>query len=307
MRTRRHFLKQAGIATALLAGGNFPFRSLATAGTAHGLTILYTNDVHSQLQPFPEDAPQYAGLGGAAARAALIAGIRKESEHVLLLDAGDMFQASPLFDLYQGTPEMNIMNSMQYDAVTIGDHDFDGGIEVLARQCAAASFPVLCSNYKTEGTLLHNKLQPYTVLNKGALRVGIFGVGVQLKGLAPDNIASAIGYIDALAVANDMARRLKQKEHCHLVICLSHLGLEYNYNKVSDRTLAAASEHIDVIIGGHSHSFLYTPLRLKNKHGNEILVCQAGWGGAHLGRLDFIFSDQKNILSGNAQTVVPVK
>jgi len=307
MQTRRHFLKQLGLGSALVAASSFPYNSLAAAVAPHRLTVLYTNDVHSRLEPFPTDAPLYGGLGGAAVRAALIGEIRKEAEHVLLLDAGDMFQASPLFDLYKGVPEIKAMNLMQYDAAAIGDHDFDGGITTLARKADAAAFPLLCSNYTVAGTALEGKLHPYKVIRKGALRIGVFGIGIQLKGLVPDPIADTIGYKDALVVANDTARQLRHKEHCALVICLSHLGLEYNYNKVSDRTLAAGSEHIDVIIGGHTHSFLDKPLRLKNKSGNEVLVCQAGWGGTHLGRLDFIFSDKKNILSGNAQTVVPVK
>lgn len=302
MQSRRAFLKQSAIAGGLLLTGGFPLLSLASR-TFERLTILHTNDTHSHLEPFATD--QFAGLGGVANRAALINQIRAEAQHVLLLDAGDFFQGTDYFDIYKGTPEIEALNLMKYDAITIGDHEFDAGIDNLAERLSDVRCPVLNANYGFAGTSMEGKTQPYTTIRKGEMKIGIMGIGIELNGLIADSVATNIKYADPIKTANETAQKLKQKENCDFIICLSHLGFEnYFSKKVNDKNLAQETTNIDVIIGGHSHTFLDKPFIVRNKKKKNVLITQAGWGGVKLGRIDFIFSDKKKILSANAQTVI---
>lgn len=256
------------------------------------LTILHTNDTHSRLDPFPMDGSRNQGLGGVAVRASHIHRIRQEEEHILLLDAGDIFQGTPYFNLYKGEPEIKAMTAMGYDATTIGNHDFDAGMENLATQLKLyASFPMLVCNYGLQETPLEGLLKPWQVFKKGKLRIGVLGVGIEGKGLVPDNLFGKTVYRDPIADANRTAQLLKKEQDCDLVICLSHLGNKYaGEQKVSDETLAKESENIDLIIGGHTHTFLDKPLVYINKKGREVLVNQVGFAGINLGRIDFEFS-----------------
>lgn len=258
------------------------------------LTILHTNDVHSRLEPFPMDGSRNQGLGGVAARAKAIEAVRAEGGHVLLLDAGDIFQGTPFFNFYKGEPEMKAMTMMGYDACTMGNHDFDAGMENFATQLQHARFPVLLCNYDFSGTPMENKTIPYTVIHKGKLKIGITGVGIEMKGLVPDNLYGATKYLDPIVEANRVADDLKKKQGCDMVICLSHLGFKYRENnKVSDEIFASSSENIDLIIGGHTHTFFDKPLTYKNKTGSDVIVNQVGWAGIILGRLDYVFKANK--------------
>ena len=283
--------------------GGFPFESLAGEQVIR-LTILHTNDVHSRLEPFPMDGSRFEGQGGVAARAALINKIREAEEHVLLFDSGDIFQGTPYFNLYQGEPEMKAMSLMGYDAVTMGNHDFDAGVEGFARQLVHAKFPVLTANYDFTETALEGKTRPYTVFRKGGLHIGVFGLGIQLKGLVPEESYGRTKYLEPVRIANATAELLKKKHRCDLVVCLSHLGYEYSSRKISDLSLAKESEHIDLILGGHTHTFLDSPAVLKNKKGREVIVNQVGWAGVRLGRLDYAFSSKKSTNLLNAQSVI---
>ena len=255
------------------------------------LTVLHTNDTHSRLEPFPMDGGRNQGLGGIAGRAELIRKIRSEEEHVLLLDAGDIFQGTPYFNLYKGEPEIKAMSAMNYDACTIGNHDFDAGMENLAAQLTQhANFPMLVANYDFSGTPMEYKTQPYKIFKKGKLKIGVFGVSIEGRGLIPDNLFGATKYLDPVQKANETADQLKRSESCDMVICLSHLGNQYSTKKVSDEVLAKESEHIDLIIGGHTHTFLDNPVVYKNKKGDDVVVNQVGFAGIILGRLDFEFS-----------------
>lgn len=303
MLNRRSFLIKSTVGSGLLLAGQFPFESLA-AEKARRLTILHTNDVHSRLEPFPADAGKNAFQGGVAARAALIEKIRREEEQVLVLDAGDIFQGTPYFNLYKGEPEIKAMSMMGYDATTMGNHDFDAGIEGFAHQLVHARFPVLVANYDFTETPLEGKTQPYALFKKGDIKVGVFGLGIQLKGLVPDDAYGKTKYLEPIAIANSVADKLKRKEKCDLIICLSHLGYEYNYRKVSDLLLAKETEHIDLIIGGHTHTFLDQPAVVKNKKGNDVVINQVGWAGLRLGRLDFVFDSKKSSKLSNAQSVI---
>lgn len=255
------------------------------------LTVLHTNDTHSRLEPFPMDGGRNQGLGGIAGRAQLISKIRSEEEHVLLLDAGDIFQGTPYFNIYKGEPEIKAMSAMKYDACTIGNHDFDAGMENLAAQLKGhANFPMLVANYDFSGTPMEQKTHPYKIFKKGKLKIGVLGVSIEGKGLIPDTLFGATKYLDPVQKANEAAYQLKRTENCDMIICLSHLGNQYKDNKVSDEVLAKESEYIDLIIGGHTHTFLDEPVKYRNKMGNDVIVNQVGWAGIILGRLDFEFS-----------------
>lgn len=290
MLSRKNFIKQVALTGGAVLAGPTMMEAAENLSPLK-LTILHTNDTHSRLEPFPMDGGRNQGLGGIAARSALIQKIRSEEEHVLLLDAGDIFQGTPYFNIYKGEPEIKAMSQMQYDACTIGNHDFDAGMENLATQLNKhANFPMLVTNYDFTGTPMEYKTQPYKIFKKGKLRIGVLGVSIEGRGLIPDNLFGATKYLDPVQKANETAALLKQKENCDMIICLSHLGNKYSEAKVSDEILAKESEFIDLIIGGHTHTFLDEPLKYKNKNGSDVLVNQVGWAGIILGRLDYEFS-----------------
>lgn len=301
MLNRRAFLANTAKAAAVFAVPGSVFEEELRP---QQLTILHTNDVHSRLDPFPMDGGRNQGQGGVVARAALISSIRKETDHVLLLDAGDIFQGTPYFNFYKGEPEIKAMSAMGYDAATMGNHDFDGGIENFAHQLSHASFPIIISNYDFSGTPMEYKYQPYKIFRKGKLKIGVLGVGIELQGLVPENLSAGTKYLNPIEKANEVADYLRRKEKCDLVICLSHLGNTYKTNKVSDEVLAKETTDIDLIIGGHTHTFLPTPLKYVNKSGREVIVNQVGWGGIMLGRLDFSFSGIAGKNLAKAQSVV---
>ena len=286
---RRQFLKDATMAgTVLLASSLLPFSALAEKGERH-ITILHTNDVHSRLEPFAMDGSKNAGLGGIAARSELIKKIRSEVEQVLLLDAGDIFQGTPYFNLFKGEPEIKAMSLMKYDAATMGNHDFDAGIENFETQLKNANFPIIICNYNFTGTALEGKTIPYQIFQKGNLKVGVLGIGIELKGLVPDNLYGKTIYEEPIQKANETAALLR-KNGCHLIICLSHLGDKYQDDKISDEVLAKECFDIDLIIGGHTHRFFDSPKIYKNKRGGDTVVNQVGWAGLQLGRLDYSFT-----------------
>jgi 5'-nucleotidase len=250
------------------------------------LTILHTNDTHSTIEPFPANHSKFPGKGGVVNRFDLIQKIRSEEENVLLLDAGDIFQGTPYFNMFGGVLEMKAMTKMGYDAATMGNHDFDGGMDGFLKAKEYADFPFLCSNYDFSATILKNQTQDSLIKEIGGLKVGIFGIGVELKGLVPDDKFGETVYLDPISAANRVALELKKKG-CDLIICLSHLGYQYESDKISDLKLAAATKNIHLIIGGHTHTFLDKPTEVKNSEGQIVLVNQVGWGGIHLGRIDF--------------------
>lgn len=272
------------------------------------LTILHTNDVHSRIEPFPMDGGRNQGLAGVAGRAALIKKIRNEEEHVLLLDAGDIFQGTPYFNIYKGEPEVKAMSMMGYDACTMGNHDFDAGMEVFAERMKTSGFPFLICNYGVQNTPLEYGCKPYTIIKRGKLKIGVTGVGIEMNGLVPDNLSGKTVYYDPIQKLNETASDLRNKEHCDMVICLSHLGYSYKDNKVSDQVLAKETENVDLIIGGHTHTFMDKPEVAKNKKGNDVVINQVGWAGIQLGRLDYEFSgNRKKNLAASSTIVVREK
>ncbi|MFM2337763.1 MAG: hypothetical protein RL115_956 [Bacteroidota bacterium] len=290
MLSRKKFIQQ----TAFSAGSLLTSAALLEATEYFNpirLTILHTNDTHSRLEPFPMDGGRNQGLGGITGRTSLIQKIRQEETNVLLLDAGDIFQGTPYFNIYKGEPEIKAMTAMGYDACTIGNHDFDAGMENLATQLNRhAKFPMLIANYDFSGTPMEHKTIPYKIFKKEKLKIGVFGISIEGKGLIPDALFGATQYLDPISKANETATILKKEKGCDMVVCLSHLGYKYSDNKVSDEVLAKETAHIDLIIGGHTHTFLNEPVKMKNKNGEDVVINQVGFAGIILGRLDFEFS-----------------
>ena len=265
------------------------------------LVILHTNDTHSRLEPFPEDGGPFAGLGGAARRATLIRRIREANEHVLLLDSGDILQGTPYFNFFGGELEFRAMSAMQYDVATLGNHDFDNGIDGLASILPEASFQFVSANYDIHpASPLAGRVAPYTTREIGGIKVGIFGLGVAFERLVLPRLHEGVTYRDPVAAARTATRDLR-KAGCSLVICLSHLGYTYaNSDRPSDRTLAVAVPEIDIILGGHTHTFLnQAEVVPHSAEAKFTLINQAGWGGMRLGRIDVAFDDTKRERAAN--------
>jgi 5'-nucleotidase len=292
---RRSFVKKSALVSGglLLAGNSFAKTSFAQQKKTK-VTILHTNDTHSNIEPLPANHSKFPNMGGISKRFEVIKAIRQEQEHVLLLDAGDIFQGTPYFNKYKGTLEMKLMSELGYDAATMGNHDFDAGLEGFFMASEHAKFPFLCANYDFSNTILKDKTKPYTIFKKGKYSIGVFGIGIELEGLVPASKFEQTIYLNPIKVANEVASFLK-KEGCDVVICLSHLGFEYQTDKVSDRILAAQTSNIDIILGGHTHTFMEKPTEVNNSEGKPVLINQVGWGGLHLGRIDIEISSEKTL------------
>ncbi len=278
------------------------FSALAGSITDSDLTILHTNDMHSRIDPFPNDGGKYAGKGGMARRAQLIKEIRRREAQVLLLDAGDIFQGTPYFNLFEGELEFRLMSQMKYDAATLGNHDFDNGIPGLEKQLPHADFPFIISNYDFTKTALNNSFLPYKVFQKGNISIGVFGLGIELHGLVGEKLYGNTKYLDPVPVAREMVQQLRAME-CHLVICLSHLGYRYDHEKISDQKLAEQVNGIDLIIGGHTHTFMEEPEVVTGPHGQITLINQVGFGGINLGRIDYKLTRISGKMTPSSATV----
>lgn len=302
MSSRRKFIRDLVGASAGLGMLSLPTELLAQQDLV-SLSILHTNDIHGHIDPFPEDHSIYEGRGGLARLSGLIQNIRQTEKNVLLFDAGDMFQGTPYFNYYKGELILKVMSEMGYDAGTLGNHEFDNGLEGIQKVIDFANFPLVCSNYNFSNTRLLDTFPDYTIYRKSGIKVGVYGLGVELEGLVSEQNYEETEYLDPVAVALEKESFLKNDKKCDLVICLSHLGLKFKGTTISDTLLAAQTHHTDLIIGGHTHSFLDAALELKNADGKRILVNQAGWGGMVLGRVDFIFDqhrkEEPQILSQN--------
>jgi 5'-nucleotidase len=283
---RRTFIKNLTFTTGAIALSRFSFSHKEIKKVNSKLVILHTNDTHSQIEPFPANHSKFPGMGGVAKRQTIIQKIRSQEEHVLLLDSGDIFQGTPYFNTFNGELEMKLMSAMGYDASTMGNHDFDIGLEGFLNAKRFANFPFLCANYDFSETILKDQTQPFKVFEKAGLKIGVFGIGVELNGLVPNEKFGKTKYLDPIETANNIANELKS-QRCDLIICLSHLGYEYaDPLKISDRILAKQTENINLILGGHSHTFLDKPTIETNKKGNRVLINQVGWAGINLGRID---------------------
>ncbi|NJY62199.1 bifunctional metallophosphatase/5'-nucleotidase [Salinimicrobium sp. CDJ15-81-2] len=300
---RRAFLKSSAAAGAFAGAGSLGLLSFTAPKNLKHITILHTNDVHSHIEPFEKDHSQFPGMGGAARRYTLIEEIRKENKNTLLLDAGDIFQGTPFFNFYGGELEFKLMSKMGYDAATIGNHDFDNGIDGLYAQLPHAEFKFLSANYNFSNTVLDGQVKPYQVFLRNGIKIGIFGLGIELEGLVGKDLYKETEYLDPLEIAKETVKKLKEEEKCDLVICLSHLGYNYRSEKISDMKLAQQTKNIDLIIGGHTHTFLPKPTIAHNSEGKNVLINQVGWAGVNLGRIDFYLDDSGKV-DGSGATII---
>ena len=301
---RRNFIKNTAATSALIGLSGLPLTSCNQDLTKR-ITILHTNDVHSHIEPFSSSHPDYPNLGGIARRATLIEQIRKENANTLLLDAGDIFQGTPYFNYFGGEVEFKMMSKLKYDAATVGNHDFDNGTKGLDIQLPHAKFDFIISNYDFKNTVLDGKTMAYKVYNKNRIKIGVFGLGIQLDGLVDPNNFKETKYLDPVEIAQEMSNKLKNEFHCDLIICLSHLGYYYKRNpkNISDLNLAKQTKNIDLIIGGHTHTFLPKPTIVKNIDNENMLINQVGKWGIYLGRIDFYF-DSKNNKAGKGKQII---
>ncbi len=249
------------------------------------VVILHTNDTHSCIYPLNPNLADtlLAGRGGFIRRAEMIKQQRKESPNLLLIDSGDFSQGSPYYTLYQGDVEIGLMNRMGYDVATIGNHEFDFGVENMARIFKEANFPIVCANYDFTGTALEGIVKPYVVIKKNGLKIGLFGISPQLEGLVFAKTCEGVTYNDPITTANETAEILKNKEKCDLIICISHLG--WNVGGIDDNKLMAQTRNIDLVLGGHSHTYLTTLQYVKNLDGKEIPNDQNGKSGIFVGKI----------------------
>ena len=270
------------------------------------VTILHTNDVHSHIEAFDSDHGRYPGMGGVAQRASLIQQIRDENPNTLLFDAGDIFQGTPYFNYFGGELEFKMMSRLGYDAATLGNHDFDNGIEGLEKQLPNARFDFIVSNYDFSNTIMDGRTSPFKVYQRDGIKIGVFGLGIKLKGLVDDRLYKETKYLDPVEISSDMVRILKEEKDCDLVIALSHLG--YNYrrspDRVSDLSLAKRSKGVDLIIGGHTHTFLDKPTVVRNADDQNMLVNQVGCWGVQVGRIDFEFNSKGEASSKGTSIIV---
>lgn len=264
----------------------------ASAQQTKQLVVLHTSDTHSRIEPIDRHAADpHAGMGGVVRRATFLKDFRAGNPDVLLFDCGDISQGTPYYNLFQGEVEVKMMNLMGYDAMTIGNHEFDFGLDNMARLFRMADFPVVCANYDVTGTVLEGLVKPYVVLNRNGMKIGVFGLSPKMEGLVQADKCEGVVYNDPIAVAQEVTDRLRAQEGCDVVICLSHLGFRIK-NEVCDEKLAAETKGIDVILGGHSHTFMEKPAFYLNAEGKSIPVLHTGKSGIFVGELDLTLTKE---------------
>ena len=297
---RRHFLKKIKFSS--IYGLTLPYfinDDYFDSGLKK-ITILHTNDVHSHIDPFPKNDPLNPNGGGVIARANLINLIKKDNPHTLVLDAGDVFQGTPYFNFFGGELELKLMSKMGYNASTLGNHEFDNGMEKLSKVLKHANFSFLNSNYTLKNTPLENKIKSHEIFNINGIKIGVFGLGIELEGLVEKKLYKGVKYLNPIEISKDISDDLKYNHNCDLIICLSHLGFSYSKDKniMCDLILAKQTKNIDLIIGGHTHTFLDEPVKVKNLENKDVIINQVGCFGINLGKIDFYFSENKKHQKG---------
>ena len=289
---RRKFIYNSSLASLSVMGLN----SCNLNSKDLKITILHTNDVHSQIDPFPSNHNLYPNKGGFARRASLFKELLTKNPNTLIFDAGDIFQGTPYFNFFQGELELNLMKKMGYDAATIGNHEFDAGLKTFKKNILNNDFQFISSNYDFTNTELEGLVDKYKIYHKGGIKIGVFGLGIELKGLVNPLLYADTKYYDPVDIAKDLSSYLKYGKGCDLVICISHLGHQYQNDKISDTKLAKLTSNIDLIIGGHTHTLLKKPLILNNSLGEEVIINQVGSGGVFVGKIDFNFTNNNKSL-----------
>ena len=290
---RRYFLEK--ITSSTIFGLSIPFLSFDNINFhSKKITILHTNDVHSHIDPFPSNDPLNPNGGGVIARAKIINKFRKENPNTLMFDAGDIFQGTPYFNFFGGEIELKLMSKLGYNASTLGNHEFDNGIKKLSESLKYANFSFINSNYNLKNTPLENKVKKYEIYTIDEIKVGVFGLGISLNGLVEKNLYNGLEYLDPIEITNDITYELKKDHKCDIVICLSHLGFKYDQRKeeMCDLILAKKTKNIDLIIGGHTHTFMKKPVEVTNLVGEKVLINQVGCFGINIGKIDFYLSNE---------------
>ena len=302
---RRHFLKKIKFSS--IYGLTLPY-FINDDYYDNGLkkiTILHTNDVHSHIDPFPKNDPLNPSGGGVIARANLINLIKNDNPHTLVLDAGDVFQGTPYFNFFGGELELKLMSKMGYNASTLGNHEFDNGMEKLSKVLKHANFSFLNSNYTLKNTPLENKIKSHEIFNINGIKIGVFGLGIELEGLVEKKLYKGVKYLNPIEISKDISDDLKYNHNCDLIICLSHLGFSYSKDKniMCDLILAKQTKNIDLIIGGHTHTFLDEPVKVKNLENKDVIINQVGCFGINLGKIDFYFSKNNKHQEGMSMNI----
>jgi 5'-nucleotidase len=292
IKTRRDFLKAIAASGLLATTGSLYIAKGSSKITK--ITILHTNDTHSQLEPFPEGT-RNAGMGGVARRATFVRKVRAENPNTLLVDGGDSFQGTPYFNFYHGELEIKSMSAIGYDVVTLGNHDFDDGVDSLVKALQHAKFDIVSVNYNAEKSPLKEFIKPYVVRELSGIKVGLLGLGIDFDGLVTANNHVGVTWQNPIEPAKAAVKELKEKHKVDLVVALSHLGYRYENEpeKLSDIKIAEAIPDIDFIVGGHTHTFMKEPAIINHPNGKQTILFQVGFGGINVGKVDFTFSDQK--------------
>lgn len=294
---RREFVIQSS----KLLGGFALFRlPIVGSKSLRKITILHTNDTHARIDPFPDDHFQYPGMGGFAKRAALVKKIRQTEKHVILLDAGDVFQGTAYFNQFGGVLDYQLMSKLGYDASTLGNHEFDNGVEGWLKAAEYANFPFLNSNFSTKRSDFKEAVKNLLIKEYDGIKIALFGLGIDFKGLVLSELHDGVLYREPYFIAKAAVSNLRNYYKCDYVICLSHLGFEYsNPDRYSDVRLANDVDGIDLIIGGHTHTFLDKPIVIEKPTGTT-LISQVGFAGMVLGRIDIYFSEMNNVVAGRS-------
>jgi 5'-nucleotidase len=286
---RRNFLTTSAAFGATLVG--FPRTLLEASAAETVITILHTNDTHSQIDPLPPN-DRNAGKGGVARRATLVKRVRKENPNTLLLDAGDVLQGTPYFNFYKGEVEYKAMSAIGYDAGTLGNHEFDNGLEALAAALKFANFDIVSANYDVKGTVLEDRVKRYVVKTAGGIRVGLFGLGISPTALITPANFKGVTFIDPVIAAREVVKKLREEEGCSLIVCMSHLGYHED-GKRGNSMLASQVDGIDFIASGHTHLFMEQPVTATQPCGAKTLIFEVGKSGIYVGRVDFTFRTGK--------------
>lgn len=279
MWNRRSFIKSVTAGSLLMSSGVASGNVLSNKTK---ITLLHTNDIHSRIDPFPTNDKYNAGKGGVANLASLINYVRTHEQNIVLLDAGDQFQGTPYFNRYSGEVEMKLLSHLGYDAITIGNHEFDKGVDNLLTQYNKVDLSVLSANYIFPENW-NDRVEKFKILEKGGIKIGVFGIGIDPEGLIAEKNFKGVRFLDPLKTASEMSDFLSVEKKCDLVVALTHHGVD------KDIAMGKAIANIDIIIGGHSHTYLKDPMVIENKYGQRVIISQAGYGGLYLGRIDIWF------------------
>jgi 5'-nucleotidase len=297
---RRHFLDK--ISSSTILGLSFPLLGFEKYNpNSKKITIVHTNDVHSHIDPFPPEDPLNPNSGGVIARTKIINEIKKDNPNTLILDAGDIFQGTPYFNFFGGEIELKLMSKMGYNASTLGNHEFDNGLKGLAKSLKYANFSIINSNYNLKNTPIENEIKKYEIHIIDGVKIGIFGLGIELNGLVEKKLYNGVEYLNPLEITQDITDKLKNEYQCDIIICLSHLGFKYQKEEIMcDLMLARKTKNIDLIIGGHTHTFMKKPVEIKNLVGEKVIINQVGCFGINIGKIDFYLSNKIISEMGNS-------